>query len=133
MHVHIEQHHDLAVLRPEGRFFGGDETVELEHRLGDVLDSSSGIRGVVVDLGRTLYLNSTAIGVLVHAHERAKAHAIELRLCNADHSIHSALVILKLANVMALDQDVERTLALLGARAGSPASEPQPQPLRATG
>ena len=106
MHVHIERHHRFAVVRPLGRFFGGNESQELEHRLGALLDS--GVRGIIVDLERTLHLNSTAIGVLVGAYQRALLRGVGLRLCNADRGIHSMLVILKLVNVMPVDDTLEQ-------------------------
>ena len=127
MHVHIERHRNFAVVRPLGRFFGGNESQELEHRLGALLDA--GVRGIIVDLERTLHLNSTAIGVLVGAYQRAAARGVDLRLCNADRGIHSMLVILKLVNVMPVDETLEKSWAALVSpeipvRSGQPTSAP---------
>ena len=106
MHVHVERHQVVAVVRPIGRFFGGDETTELEHKLGTLLET--GTRCVIVDLQRTQHLNSTALGVLVQAHLRAAARGIDLRLCNADGGIRSVLVVLKLVNLMPVDDSMEQ-------------------------
>jgi anti-anti-sigma factor len=130
MHVHVDRHLDLAVVRPVGRFFGGDETVELERKLGTLLDE--GIRGLVVDLERTLHLNSSAISVLLAAHQRAHARGVALRLCNADRGIHSMLVILKLVNVMPVDAGVEQAMAACRpesatSRSGGAPAAPEPR------
>ena len=98
MHVHILRKSGVAVVRPDGRFFGGDETRELESKLGALLTEGHTI--VVIDLERTLHLNSSAIGVLVGAHVRATRRGAEVRLCNIDRGIRHTLVILKLVNEM---------------------------------
>jgi anti-anti-sigma factor len=109
MHVHVDRHPDHAVVRPIGRFFGGDETIELERKLGALLDEDLG--AFVVDLERTMHLNSSAITVLLAAHERAVARGVSMRLCNADRSIHNMLVILKLVNVMPVDAELAHAVA----------------------
>jgi anti-anti-sigma factor len=109
MQVHVEHHRELAIVRPVGRFYGGHETIELEHKLGSLLED--GLRCIVVDLGRTLHLNSTAITTLLSAHQRARERGAELRLCSADQSIRSMLVILKLVNVLPVHDSPEQALA----------------------
>ena len=98
MHVHILRKSGVAVVRPEGRFFGGSETRELESKLGALLTEGHHI--VVIDLERTEHLNSSAIGVLVGAHMVAMRRGAEVRLCNIDRGIRHTLVILKLVSEM---------------------------------
>ncbi len=98
MHVHILRKSGVAVVRPEGRFFGGSETRELESKLGALLAEGHPI--IVIDLERTQYLNSSAIGILVGTHVRASRRGVEVRLCNIDRGIRHTLVILKLINEM---------------------------------
>ncbi len=98
MQVHILRKSGVALVRPEGRFFGGSETRELESKLGALLTERHPI--IVIDLERTHHLNSTAIGILVGAHQRAAQWGSEVRLCNIDRSIRHTLVILKLVNEM---------------------------------
>jgi anti-anti-sigma factor len=109
VHVHILRKSGVALVRPEGRFFGGSETRELESKLGALLTEGHPI--VVIDLERTLHLNSTAIGVLVGAHVRASRRGAEVRLCNIDHGIRHTLVILKLVNEMVVFDSLREAIA----------------------
>jgi anti-anti-sigma factor len=113
MPVHVETLHSLAFVRPIGHFYGGDETAELEHKLGALLD---GTRNVVIDLERTRDLNSIAIGVLLGALRQAQAHQAEIALCNADRGIENVLTIVKLVNVMPVYPDVAAAVAAFGRR-----------------
>jgi anti-anti-sigma factor len=117
MHVQVETLHSLAIVRPIGRFYGGAETAELEHKLGALLD---GTRNVIVDLERTRDLNSIAIGALMAAHRQALAHAAQLALCHADRSIENVLTILKLVNVLPVYSDHAAAVAAFGPRASGP-------------
>jgi anti-anti-sigma factor len=109
MHVHVERGHSYAVVQPIGSFYGGDESGELEHKLGAVVDS--GVSTVVVDLSRTLDLNSTAIGIIVGAYRRAVAREVELRLSGADADLQNVLMILKLVTVIPMFETVQEALA----------------------
>ena len=119
MHVHILRKSGVAVVRPEGRFFGGSETRELESKLGALLTERHPI--VVVDLERTQHLNSTALGVLVGAHRHAAHLGAEVRLCNIDRGIRHTLVILKLVNEMIVyDSLRDAVVAPLNATSAAP-------------
>jgi anti-anti-sigma factor len=124
MPVHVETLHSLAFVRPVGHFYGGDETAELEHKLGAVLD---GTRNVVIDLERTRDLNSIAIGVLLGALRQAQAHQTEIALCNADRGIENVLTILKLVNILPVYPNVGAALAAFGRR---PAERRESEPTR---
>ncbi len=113
MHVQVEQLHTIAFVRPIGRFYGGNETSELEHKLGAVLD---GTRNVIIDLERTRDLNSIAIGVLIGAHRQAAKHRTQLALCNADLGIENMLAIMRLVNVLPVYPDVATAVAAFGRR-----------------
>jgi anti-anti-sigma factor len=105
--------HSLAFVRPIGHFYGGNETAELEHKLGALLD---GTRNVVIDLERTRDLNSIAIGVLLGALSQAQRHHTEIALCNADRGIENVLTILKLVNVLPVYPNLAAALAAFGRR-----------------
>lgn len=109
MHVHILRKSGVALVRPEGRFFGGSETRELESKIGALITEGHPI--LVVDLERTQHLNSTAIGVLVGAHVHARRRGAEVRLCNIDRGIRHTLVILKLVNEMVVFDSLREAVA----------------------
>jgi anti-anti-sigma factor len=106
--VHVEHGRTYVLLRPVGSFYGGDETVDLERKLGAAVDR--GFPLVVVDLSRTRDLNSTAIGVLVGAYRRAVARGTELRLAGVEADLQSVLAVLKLVNVIPVFDAVENAL-----------------------
>lgn len=116
MQVQVEHGHSFAIVRPVGSFYGGGETVELEHKLGALIDD--GLPVVVVDLSRTRDLNSNAIGVLIGGQRRAMARGTLLRLCGADQGLLNVLTILKLVNVLPVFDRVETALASVPARPG---------------
>ncbi|UCE02708.1 MAG: STAS domain-containing protein [Candidatus Latescibacterota bacterium] len=109
MRVHIERHPHAVVVQPEGRFYGGRETKELETKIGALV--SEGHACLIVDLARTQHLNSVAIGVLVGAHIRAERRGTEVRVCNADQGIHHTLIVLKLVNEMHVFDTLQQAIA----------------------
>jgi anti-anti-sigma factor len=109
MHVQIERAHSYAVVRPSGSFYGGGETTELEHKLGTLLNG--GVPMVVVDLARTLDLNSNAIGILVGAFRRSQSRGVAFCLCGVDRSLLNVLAVLKLVNVLPVFPDLAHALA----------------------
>ena len=54
---------------------------------------------LVIDLGKTNYLNSTAIGVLIWAHTHYAKNSGEVKLANLNKSIKNIFVITKLTLV----------------------------------
>ncbi len=125
MRVQIERAHSYAVVRPNGSFYGGGETSELEHKLGLMVDGTVPV--VVVDLSRAHDLNSNAIGVLVGAFRRSQTRGVALGLCGVDQSLLNILTVLKLVNVLPVFPDLAHALAGMSAPA-RPASESAPAP-----
>jgi anti-anti-sigma factor len=127
MRVHVERHPHAVVVQPEGRFYGGHETKELETKIGALV--TEGHACLIVDLARTQHLNSVAIGVLVGAHIRAQRRGTEVRVCNADRGIHHTLIVLKLVNEMNVFDTLQQAIAapLRGTPAvGHPAAAAHP-------
>ena len=118
----------VAVVRPVGRFFGGSGTRELESKIGALVSEGHPI--LVIDLERTLYLNTTAIGVLVGAHVRAARRGAEVRLCNIDCGIQHTLVILKLVNEMHVYDTLRDAITTPLGTAPEDAWTPNPQSVR---
>ena len=108
MQVHVELGRTYVVVRPVGSFYGGDETVELERKLGAAVDRGNAI--VVIDLSRTRDLNSTAIGIIVGAYRRATARGAELRLACVEADLQNVLAVLKLVNVIPVYDAVQKAL-----------------------
>ncbi len=87
----------VVIIYPKGRLTGGAETDELKQEIERIV--AEGHTKCVIDLGDTLYLNSTALGLLVSAHKKFIDREGKLKLCRVGKSIDNILVITKLSLV----------------------------------
>ena len=87
----------IAVITPKGYLTGGDETDEFERAI-KVL-GESGNKLLVINLGETQHLNSTALGVLISAHSSYIKRGGQMKLCAVDKRIENIFVITKLSLV----------------------------------
>lgn len=88
---------EIAVIEPKGELTGGDETDLLRSEISRV--SAEGNKRLLIDLGKTTYLNSTAIGVLIWAHAHYAKNGGEVKLANVHKGIKNIFVITKLTLV----------------------------------
>ncbi len=88
---------EVTVAEPKGELIGGDETDELRSEITRLY--TEGNRKLVIDLGKTTYLNSTAIGVLIWAHTHYAKNGGEVKLANLNKNIKNIFVITKLTMV----------------------------------
>ncbi len=88
---------DIAVIEPKGELIGGDETDEVRSEITKL--SAEGNKKLVIDLGKAIYLNSTAIGVLIWAHTHYAKEGGEVKLANLNKNIKNIFVITKLTMV----------------------------------
>lgn len=88
---------EVAVIEPKGELIGGEETDELRSEVTKL--SADGNKKLVVDLGKTTYLNSTAIGVLIWAHTHYAKNGGEVKLANLNKNIKNIFVVTKLTMV----------------------------------
>ncbi len=86
---------DISVIAPKGNFVGGDETDELRDTIKKLSDE--GNKRLVIDLGEVLYLNSTALGVLISAHANYSKREGKIKLCQLNKNLENLFVITKLA------------------------------------
>jgi anti-sigma B factor antagonist len=88
---------DIVVLEPRGRLVGGSETDELQEAIHKLIEE--GNKRLIIDLGRVLYLNSTALGLLVSTHTNFTKRGGKVKLCNIGSKIENIFVITKLTLV----------------------------------
>ena len=95
----------------------------LRDRISGLLDS--GVRDLIVDLGRVDFIDSTGLGVLVGALNRARELGGSLQLVCAQERVLKLLRITGLDQVFTVQPSVDRALAAEGA-AGTdwPAGQP---------
>ena len=112
MLVHVVMHGEIAVV--ETRTLSDNALVELETIIRR--EVAEGRKKILVDLGRTNYMNSRGIGTLTGLQANAFRHGASLYLCNVDHRIHNLLVIMwltRVLNVLGTRQDALEFLAKL--------------------
>lgn len=97
MGYHVSTVDGIAVVELSGDFWGGNETQKIQDAFKELIETGNG--RVVVDLGKTGYLNSTALGVLVSLHETVRKRGGKLALANISKKIHNVFLITKLAFV----------------------------------
>ncbi len=90
----------------------------VEHVLDRVLGNvPSEAPGLVVDLGRTSYLDSAGVRIMFELARRLRARRQELRITvPADGIVRRVLVLTALADVVAVDDDVTSAVRALEAR-----------------
>lgn len=87
----------IVILAPRGYLTGGDETDALEQKIRSL--GESGNRNLIINLGETQHLNSTALGVLIAAHSNYVKRGGQMKLCSVDKRIENIFVITKLSLV----------------------------------
>jgi anti-sigma B factor antagonist len=106
---HIANQDGIAIVELTGDFWGGDETRKISDVFTDLLNGGNG--RIVIDLSKTSYLNSTALGVLVKLHTTVSRQGGKLAIAGISKRIHNIFLITKLAFVFdtydKLDQAVE--------------------------
>ena len=99
----------IAILAPKGYLTGGDETEELEKKIKAL--SEAGNKHLVINLGETQNLNSTALGVLISAHATSVRKGGQMKLCSVDKRIENIFVITKLSMVFDVYPNEEQAIA----------------------
>lgn len=85
----------IIVVYLKGNYIGGDETDKLRDILTDC--SKSGNKKLVLHLGDVLYLNTTAIAILISAHANYSKREGKIKLCNLNKNLINLFTITKLA------------------------------------
>ncbi len=99
----------IAILAPRGYLTGGDETDALELKIKTL--GESGNRNLIINLGETQHLNSTALGVLISAHSSYVRRGGQMKLCSVDKRIENIFVITKLSLVFDVYPNEEQAVA----------------------
>ncbi|MGB9697383.1 MAG: STAS domain-containing protein [Ignavibacteria bacterium] len=99
----------IIILTLKGSFVGGDETDELRDTIKNLIDT--GNTKLIIDLGGVLYLNSTALGVLISAHANYTKRGGVIKLCQLNKNLENLFVITKLSLVFDAYHTVEEAFA----------------------
>lgn len=99
----------VGLIEVKGSLVGGDETDKLRQAIAGFVDRE--YSKVLIDLSDVTYLNSTAIGVLVHGHTSYTRRNWQLKLCGINKNIDSIFVITKLTLVFDVQETRKAALA----------------------
>jgi anti-anti-sigma factor len=99
MLVDFEYRGDVCLLRLEGRFATGQDSVYL-HTKGEELKNSGYVK-VLVDFGRVDYVDSTGIGFLIGIYTSVKKSPQgQFALANASRRVREVLELTRLAQII---------------------------------
>lgn len=99
----------IGLIEVKGSLVGGEETDALRKAIAGFVDRE--YSKLILDLSGTTYLNSTAIGVLMHGHTSYTRRNWQLKLCGVNKKIDSIFVITKLTLVFDVHDTRKAALA----------------------
>ena len=105
---------NVTILSPKGYLTGGDETDELDQKIQSL--SEAGNKNLIINLGETQHLNSTALGVLISAHSNYTRRGGHMKLAAVDKRIENIFVITKLSLVFDVYPTEEQAIASFAER-----------------
>ncbi|MGE5178801.1 MAG: STAS domain-containing protein [Bacteroidota bacterium] len=117
MAVTVRNEDGVTILTPEGKLLGGKETEDLDAKIREL--DQAGERMLILDLGRTTFMTSLAIAVVVRAHVSYSKRGGLVKLCAMDRHIRQIFEITRLTCVFApnMHDTVEEGLASFRASA----------------
>ncbi len=104
---------EVCVLRLEGKFIVGGESIYLKDKVKDVLNM--GMKSILVDLGKVPYVDSTGIGFLVSSHTAVKSQGGALKLLSPNFRVREVLRITKLDKIFEIFDKEEEAIASFSA------------------
>ncbi len=99
---------DVVVLEPVGKLMGGPDVGELDEKLYALL--GRGQKKVIIDLGKTAWMSSSGIAILIHHHTKFKEKVGNLKLANLTKKIQELIAITKLTLVFDVYDTLEAAL-----------------------
>ena len=81
----------IHILTPKGYLTGGEETEELEKAIRQL--GEDGNKNLIINLGETQHLNSTALVVLISAHSIYVRPGGQMQPCAVDKRLENSLAI----------------------------------------
>ena len=122
MLVEFEHHGDVCLIRLEGRFATGQDSLYLHNKAEEL--KNSGFVKVLVDFARVDYVDSTGIGFLIGVYTSVKKSPQgQFALSNASRRVREVLELTRLAQIIQMYPNEQAALEALGAGGKSSASQ----------
>lgn len=106
---------EVCVLRLEGKFIVGGESIYLKDKVKDVLNM--GMRNILVDLTKVPYVDSTGIGFLVSSHTGVSTQGGSFKLLKPSLRVREVLKITRLDKIFEVFENEEEAVASFQAAA----------------
>jgi anti-sigma B factor antagonist len=98
MEINLYSEEDIVILELVGKILPGPDVGELDQMLYSLLCDEQ--KKVIIDMGKSAWLSSSAIGILVHHWKKFKQVGGNLRLANLSKKIQELVAISGLAKVL---------------------------------
>jgi anti-anti-sigma factor len=122
MLVEFEFRGDICVIRLEGRFATGQDSLYLHTKAEEL--KTSGCLKILVDFARVDYVDSTGIGFLIGIYTSVKKSPLgQFALAGANRRVREVLELTRLAQVIQLYPNEAAALEALNADGKSSASQ----------
>jgi len=122
MLVEFEHRGDVCVLRLEGRFATGQDSLYL-HNKGEELKASGCVK-ILVDFSRVDYIDSTGIGFLIGIYTSVKKSPQgQFALANTNRRVRDVLELTRLAQIIQIYPNEAAALEALGPGGHTSASQ----------
>jgi anti-anti-sigma factor len=122
MLVEFEYRGDICLIRLEGRFATGQDSLYL-HTKAEELKASGHVK-ILVDFSRVDYVDSTGIGFLIGIYTSVKKSPVgRFALANANRRVREVLELTRLAQVIQIYPNEAAALEALGSDGKSSASQ----------
>ncbi len=114
MLVEFEFRGDICILRLQGRFATGQDSLYLHNKAEEL--KTSGLTKILVDFGGVDYVDSTGIGFLIGIYTSVtKSPNGKFALVNANRRVRDVLELTRLAQVIQMYPSEAAALEVLGA------------------
>ena len=122
MLVDFEHRGEICVLRLEGRFATGQDSLYLASKADEL--KNSGVTKVLVDFARVDYVDSTGIGFLIGIYTSIKKSPQgQFGLINANRRVRDVLELTRLAQIIQMYPSEKAALEALSAGGKTSASQ----------
>jgi len=94
MSINVQDHFQASVVEIKGKFLGSVDGQEFKQKLDDL--KKSGKTNIVVDLGKTDFMDSSGIGALISGLTSLRKAGGDVRLANMEKRIKNLFLITRL-------------------------------------
>lgn len=94
MSINVQDHFQAAVVEIKGKFLGSVDGQEFKQKLDDL--KKAGKTNIVVDLGKTDFMDSSGIGALISGLTSLRKAGGDVRLANMEKRIKNLFLITRL-------------------------------------